>query len=118
MKTLRNRADRLFSAYVRSKGRCEVETCQAPPSSLQCAHWIGRRYAWTRTFEGNAFCLCARHHLWFTDHPTEFGRWAINQRGEVTYVQLLTRSQKRQRFDWDDEVERLEKLCQVRGILV
>ena len=102
------KADRIFATYIRSYGRCQVAGCTR--TSLQCAHWISRRYSWTRTDERNAFCLCAHHHRWFTDHPTEFGRWAISQRGEPVYRELMAQSLRREKFDWDAEVERLKQL--------
>lgn len=105
--TAKNKADRLFSLHVRSTGRCE--NC-GQRENLQCAHWISRRYAWTRTYEQNAFCLCARCHRWFTDHPTEFGRWAVDRRGETVYREVLERSQRRTKFDWTAEAIRLQSL--------
>jgi hypothetical protein len=107
-KAAKANADRLFSKIVRSHGECEH--CGATPDQvqLQCAHWISRRYAWTRTHGSNAFCLCAKCHRWFTDHPTEFSRWAIRQRGEDVYQQILIRSQRRDKFDWFAEEARLK----------
>jgi len=107
--TAKNKSDRLFSKHVRSLGWCQ--NCgESDYTKLQCAHWISRRYSWTRTYSDNAFCLCAKCHRLFTDHPTEFSRWAINQRGEATYQTILERSQTRTKFDWHAELERLESL--------
>lgn len=109
-KAAKAHADRLFSQWVRSVGFCE--NCGSTPNEvqLQCAHWISRRYSWTRTYELNAFCLCAACHRWFTDHPTEFGKWAIEQRGEDVYAHVLQRSNRRDKFDWFAEVDRLKGL--------
>jgi 5-methylcytosine-specific restriction endonuclease McrA len=109
-KSAKTKADRLFSQLIRQNGTCEH--CRQPQGrvQLQCAHWISRRYAHTRTDFDNAFCLCAGCHRWFTDHPTEFGRWAIGQRSEVTYQRLLEVSQKRSKFDWVAELGRLEAM--------
>jgi len=105
----RNKADRLFSKQIRSYGECEATGHQFDCSTkLECAHWISRRYAWTRTYELNAFCLCSAHHRWFTAHPTEFGKWAVGQRSEETYQRVLRRSQRREKFDWESELARLE----------
>ena len=109
-KSAKNKADRLFSQLIRQHGVCERCNLPAGTVQLQCAHWISRRYAHTRTDFDNAFCLCAGCHRWFTDHPTEFGRWAIEQRGEAVYQRLLKVSQKRSKFDWIDELSRLEQL--------
>jgi len=106
----KKKADRLFSRLVREHGRCEHCGSLGTSVQLQCAHWISRRYSHTRTDLANAFCLCAACHRWFTDHPTEFGRWAIGRRGEDTYQRLLRQSQDRSKFDWTVEVARLEAL--------
>lgn len=103
----KDKADILFSRIIRSKGACE--RCGESNVQLQCAHWISRRYAWTRTYEDNAFCLCAKDHHYFTDHPTEFGKWAIGMRSEDTYQAVLERSQRRDKFDWPAELERLQQ---------
>ena len=109
-KSAKAHADRLCAAHIKSIGYCEH--CGATPNQAQMhwAHWISRRYAWTRTHEANSFCLCAKCHRWFTDHPTEFSRWAIGQRGEDVYQGLLRLSQRREKFDWFAEVERLKGL--------
>lgn len=105
----RNKADRLFSLWVRSIGYCE-NCLRSNDVQLQCAHWISRRYSHTRTMEANAFCLCSGCHRWFTDHPTEFGRWAVDKRGEDTYQRVLKASRTRSKFNWKDEIERLKSL--------
>ena len=107
--THRNKADRLFSIQIRSYGECEAQGHLIDCSTkLECCHWISRRYSWTRTYEPNAYCLCSAHHRWFTANPTEFGRWAIDQRGEDTYQEVLRRSQRREKYNWEDELARLE----------
>lgn len=106
-KKAKAKADRLFSKIVRAKGYCEKCLRRPPTVQLQCAHWISRRYAWTRTYRDNAFCLCAACHRWFTDHPTEFGTWATNRRGWEKYAEVKARSQRRDKFDWLSEAERL-----------
>jgi hypothetical protein len=80
---------------------------------LECAHWISRRYSNIRTDFDNAFCLCSSHHRWFTDHPTEWGRWTIEQRGEATYQRLLEASQKTDKVDWIEQLAQLEHLSVV-----
>ena len=108
MKAAKAKADRIFSTQIRSLGQCEAAGFQMECSpKLECAHWISRRYAWTRTWADNAFCLCSAHHRWFTANPTEFGRWAISQRGEDVYQSVRVRSLRRDKFDWEAELERL-----------
>ncbi len=105
----KNRADRQFSLLVRDGQGYQCENCLrfGQRQQIQCAHWLSRRFAWTRTDERNAFCLCAGCHRRFTDNPTAFSDWAVNRRGRGTYQVLLRRSQLRVRFDWLVEEQRL-----------
>ena len=107
-KTLRNKADALFSKQIRELGYCERCGKKAGEVQLQCAHWISRLYGHTRVVADNAFCLCAGCHMWFGLNPTEFGRWAIDKRGETTYLELRERSQLTGKVDWASELARLE----------
>lgn len=107
--TARNRADRLFSIQIRSYGDCEARDHLIECSTkLECCHIISRRYAWTRTYEPNAVCACSAHHRYFTANPIEWAKWVIDNRGEDTYQEILRRSQRREKFDWESELARLE----------
>ena len=106
-KSAKTASDNLFSKLIRTAGECEH--CGSS-NTLQCAHWISRRYSHTRTDFDNAFCLCAGCHRWFTDHPTEFSRWALGRRGEETYQRLLEASRERGKFDWIEERTRLKSM--------
>ena len=111
MKAAKATADAFFSKIIRSHGVCEAKDYLFDCSlRLECAHWFSRRYSWTRTVQSNAFCLCGIHHAWFTGHPVEFTIWAIGQRGRDTYDELLIRSRRTDRFDWDAEVIRLAEV--------
>lgn len=107
-KAAKAKADRLFSQLIRSAGRCE--NCGRPQGEvqLQCAHWISRRYSNTRVDPDNAFVLCAGCHRWFTNHPTEWGRWAVSKRGEDTYRRLFEAAQETSKVDWVEQVRVLE----------
>ena len=82
--TLKKKATALHSLLVRSRGVCE-KCGERDPSKLQCAHIVTRARIHTRTDENNAFCLCAKCHWFFTNHPVEFGLWVIEQIGEDAY---------------------------------
>jgi hypothetical protein len=111
-RSAKNACDRLFSQIVRSLGFCENCGKSHNEVQLQCAHWISRRYSNTRCDPENAFCLCARCHRWFTDHPTEFGRWATNMRGEATYQRLLEASREPAKVDWSQQREVLQQMLE------
>ncbi len=72
--TLRNRADKLFSLWVRRDGKCSIVIhpyCKCG-GVLQCAHIITRGTTALRYDPMNAIPLCAAHHRWFHQHPFEF----------------------------------------------
>lgn len=103
------KADTLFSSLIRSLGYCE--NC-GKTEHLQCAHWISRRFRNTRWDPDNAFCLCAGCHMYFGDHPTEFGRWAVAMRGEATYQRLREASEQITKLNVEDEIDILEELLE------
>ena len=111
----RNKADRIFAQQIRGYGECEAAGFQFQCSNkLECCHIISRRYAWTRTFNDeqgnrNAVCLCSKHHRWFTANPVEWGQWVLNNIGADVYEVVLRRSQRREKFDWESELARLEE---------
>ena len=108
--TDRNKADRLFSLQIRAFGECEAAGHKFDCSTkLECCHIISRRYAWTRTYEPNAVCMCSAHHRWFTANPVEWGKWVLDNRGEDVYEDILRRSQRREKFEWASELARLEE---------
>ena len=109
----KTKAVKLFHAMVRDAGACErCGRTKDDGVQLQCAHWISRTYAHTMTDFDNAFCLCSACHWWFGKHPTEWGKWAIAQRGEATYARLFEASEKRTKFDWITELGRLEQIME------
>lgn len=72
--TLRNKADALFSKFIRRGGVCQAAErthikCGGP---LQCAHLTTRSHTALRFDEMNALCLCAGHHRYFTHRPFEW----------------------------------------------
>jgi len=100
-------ATRLHAQLVRARGRCEY--CDST-ANLQCAHIISRRYSRTRTDLANAFCLCAKCHAHFTDHPVDFGVFAVSKIGRDAYDDLYRRAHGDGKVDWDAEVERLRAI--------
>jgi hypothetical protein len=103
--TAKKRADNLFSKIVRSRGYCQ--NC-GRTQSLQCAHIISRRFSHTRCIEGNAFCLDAKCHIFFTDHPASFGIFVLEQIGADAHDELITLSQQTSKVVWIDVVQRLK----------
>jgi hypothetical protein len=84
-KLLGDKLDKLWSLCVklRALGRCEK--C-GRTENLNSHHVFTRHNYSTRWDLSNGFCLCAKCHKFdrFSAHnaPTEFGQWAISQRGQ------------------------------------
>jgi hypothetical protein len=106
-KGLRGKATKLHSQVVRSRGRCE--NCGST-QNLQTAHIIPRRYAATRTDERNAYCMCARCHMRFTEWPNEWMCFISETIGLDEFHRLREKALTVTKVDWAAEVERLSAL--------
>ncbi len=65
----------------------------------------------------NAFCLCASCHRYYTDNPVEFGTFTIDKIGEEKYDELRQRRLSIDKFDWDEEANRLNVIAKEKGLL-
>lgn len=88
IKTIKNKADRLFSEFVRSLGYCEWCGKRPPAVQLQCSHIFSRRFLVTRWEPINATCLCAGCHRRWHDKPIEGVEWIKGYLGEDVYDEL------------------------------
>lgn len=118
------KATKLHSQIVRSLGyceacdyhcKCEDKWKHGQSCKLQAAHIEGRKASGTRTQLRNAFCLCASCHRKFTDKPLAFSRfvtttWAQKFREDL--LELSRPMSKGQKFDWDEELVRLEAIVE------
>ena len=111
-------ATRLHSLIVRSHGRCQNcgDAWRANGSKLECAHIVSRRYSRTRTDLNNAFCLCSRCHMRFTEWPLEFAAFVTAEIGEDEYARLVGLAQGLGKVDWYDELDRLRLLADAIGL--
>lgn len=73
-KYLKNKADRLFSEYIRNRDR-KCCKCGSSTKQLQCAHIIGRRNLRLRYDPQNALTLCAGCHFWWHENPFDSTEW-------------------------------------------
>ena len=106
-KTLKNKADRLFSLYIRARD----EHCQrcGTTENLQCAHGFTRTYLKTRWDERNAWALCAGCHKFFTHRPLEWDAWMRDRLGPVVYSDLRgTATGMADRVDYEEVIADLE----------
>jgi hypothetical protein len=107
--TLKNKADRLWSEIIRSKGKCEVCGLER----VQSHHIIGRRNLTLRYELRNGVALCPLHHtlgiesahqdpLWFQD-------WMMkNRRSDLNYL-LLKRMELSTQIDYGAIIEKLKE---------
>jgi hypothetical protein len=94
--TQRKLADRLFSQLVRSRQRCEAQAFDGINCAgfFQTAHIVRRRYLSVRWDPGNATCLCAAHHVYFTHHPIAEERFHRSYLGPRGLAALKRRAEK------------------------
>lgn len=87
-KTLKNKADKLFSLIVRARGHCQ--RCGRHPGevTLQCAHILSRKYTATRWDEKNALSLCVGCHHWGHSNPLEWMLW-LEEKFGLAYIKGL-----------------------------
>lgn len=111
-------ATSLHSKIVRARGRCENcdREWMSTGSKLECAHIVSRRFSRTRTNLDNAFCLCSRCHMRFTEWPLEFAEFVIRKIGQHQYDRLVEDAHGCGKVDWYDELDRLRWIAQERGV--
>jgi len=83
---LSKQADALWSRLVKLPGRCVA--CGST-ERLQAAHGFSRRYRGTRWLPINGFCLCVRHHMFWTHRPLEWGEYLLQAWGAPAHEELL-----------------------------
>lgn len=107
------KADKWFSLIVRSAGVCR--SCGST-ANLQTAHIISRRFSNTRCVLANAFCLCAKCHHHYTDHPVEWASFVLEQIGRTEYERLYKLSQQTSKVDWSVVAAELAATAKNLGI--
>lgn len=107
-KTLKNKADKLFSEFIRRKGYCEW--CGKQDNTLQCAHIFSRRFLVTRWEPINAVCLCASCHFKWHQQPIEGVEWIKEYLGEDVYDELRRQAKTSVRkIDLEQQVELIKQ---------
>lgn len=82
-KTLKNKADKLFSQSVRARGVCQRCGRTPPAVVLHCSHVMSRKYTAIRWDERNALCMCQGCHFWQHQNPAENALFLLEVVGET-----------------------------------
>lgn len=89
----REACDAHFSDCVRARANWSCEYCGRSfggrDRGLHCSHIHGRRHNSVRWSMDNAVSLCAYHHRYFTENPTEFFLWLEDYLGRGHLEMLL-----------------------------
>ncbi len=99
MKIKIDKADRLFSQYIRLRDR-ECLRCHSRvqfnskglPVSHQASHFQGRGKENTRFDPNNVCTLDMGCHMYFTAHPAEHVAWQVERLGQNTVDKLILSS--------------------------
>jgi len=103
-------ADALFSQYIRKRDgeclRCHRTT------SLQCAHYFGRRNHRLRYDPQNSITLCfACHIYWAHKEPHEFVEW-FRATFPTNYEYLLKVRDEIEKTDYKEVIKSFKKLLE------
>lgn len=118
-----DRADRLFSYYIRTRDAWRCRRCgrqyEPPTQALHCSHFQGRGKEATRFEPLNADALCYGCHAYLTAHPAEHYEWQVKAKtqGVVDKIVLASNGYKKK----DRELEAMfwqQKLKEDFGVTI
>lgn len=88
-----DKADRMFSLYIRTRDGWKCKRCgnqyTPPTSALHCSHFKGRGKENTRFDERNADALCYGCHRYFTAQPDEHYKWQLETKGQKVVDDII-----------------------------
>lgn len=100
-KTKRDRADVLFSNYIRERDNWHCvyrKMCtgnidfRENKAGLHCSHLFGRAKRTVRFDVDNCDSACFKCHAYYEDHKPELEEWKKERIGEKRFNQLLLRA--------------------------
>ncbi|MCR4329598.1 MAG: hypothetical protein NUV65_03555 [Candidatus Roizmanbacteria bacterium] len=113
-KAAQNRADVLFSEYIRQRDPV-CQKCSSHAPLLHCAHYIGRVNKRLRYDEQNALSLCVKCHLeWSHKNPKEFTEWFKGKYPD-RYEYLIKAKNEVVKLDYDVVVSELKEKINGKG---
>ena len=103
-KSLIKKADKLFSLKIREMGVCELQGKDNVRCGgvLQCAHIVGRGRHVIRWNENNALCLCAGHHVYYTNNPEKWYEVI-----SVSFPKKWKISHELMETTWDKDIQKI-----------
>lgn len=101
---LKDKADKLFSLQVRRMGVCELQGKDNVRCGgvLQCAHIETRGAHAIRWNMNNALCICAGHHVYYTNHPSLWDEIVA-----FFFPQKWKWVEEHRRDIWDKDIEKI-----------
>jgi len=105
-KGLKAKCDKLFSLKVRSIGICQLagKDHVRCGGMLQCAHIDTRGKHAIRWNPKNALCICAGHHVYYTNNPKMWDMIIEN-----LFPDKYKFVEKHQSDIWDKDIEKVYK---------
>lgn len=112
-----DKADSLFSLYIRTRDKWTCQRCgtpyKPPTNALHCSHFQGRGKEATRYEPLNADALCYGCHQYFTSHPAEHYAWQVERKGQSVVDKLVLQSNTYKKKDrkleamyWQQELKK------------
>lgn len=115
-KTLKEKADKLFSEYIRRKnsidGKTTCFTCGsvAPWKEQQCGHFISRVHLSTRWDEENVRVQCFPCNVWRRGNYSEFAKNLVRDEGPEILEKLSKKRAQTKKMGIGDYRELIESL--------
>lgn len=116
MKIKRDKADALFSLYIRTRDKWTCQRCgryhRPPTRALHCAHHFGRWKESTRFDPDNCDALCHGCHSYFTANPREYVIWKEKRLGPSRYACLEVAASDYKKKDRKMELIKIKALME------
>ena len=120
MKVKIDKADQLFSIWIRTRDNWTCQRCAKRYDSgdgrLQNSHYYGRSHESTRFEPDNCDALCFGCHQYFTSQPVEYVVWKSKRLGDKRVLSLTLQANSYKKKDRKFEIIKwTEALKQQKG---
>jgi len=112
-----DKADSMFSKYIRTRDRYTCVRCGVYSKKTQCSHYFGRRMESVRFDEENCDTLCfGCHRYWEKEDREAYREFKIKQLGQGRFDSLRlksnllhTKDRKMAYLYWSERLKELKK---------